>query len=280
MGLLNGLRALTKKKTTSKKVKKKTTKKAVKKSKKKPKVVKKVKSKLRKTKKTMKKKPKKKAVKRKVIKKKLVKKKPKKAPKKKIVRKKVKKIKKKKIILEPKKMSHSHAMKLIERKDATEFVKNIAGEEGLKVFSYLIKVGKEIDEFTLADRVDLQINFVRSLLYKLYEHKLVSFSRERDKRKGWFIYSWVAHPDRLKELLIRIKNEEIVKLKKQAMDAQQLFYCKTCKKSYSYIKAMKSMFFCPICGSQLVAMESNEIKKRINEQIEKVQKEKEELESL
>jgi transcription initiation factor TFIIE subunit alpha len=186
----------------------------------------------------------------------------------------------KKVILEPKKLSHSHAIKLIERNDAREFIMSIAGENGLKVYEYLIRAGKEIDEFTLADKVGLQVNFVRSLLYKLYEHKLVSFSRERDKRKGWFIYSWSANPDRLKELLIKQKDEEIVSLKKKEVDAQQLFYCENCKKSYSYTEAIENMFFCPVCGSELVAFDSEEIKKKIRKQIELVQKEKEELEAL
>ena len=118
------------------------------------------------------------------------------------------------------------------------------------------------------------------MLYKLYEYKLVSFSRERDKKKGWFIYSWIAHPDRLKELLIRKKDEEIIKLRKKALDVQQVFYCKRCDKSYSYAKAMEYMFFCPSCGGELIALESSELRKKIDEKIEKIQREKKEIESL
>ncbi len=283
MGLLNGLKALTgdKKKKIESKVKKakKVVKKKAKKIKKikkqvKRKIVKKVKKTKPKLKKKIKTKLKKKAKAKKAVKK------PKKVAKKKVVKK--AKIKKpKKIRLEPPKpMSKAHAQKLIARKDAVEFIKKVAGEEGLQVFSYLIKIGKEIDEFTLADKVNLQINFVRSLLYKLYEQKLVSFSRERDKKKGWFIYSWVAHPKRLKEILLIEKDEEIAKLKEQALDVQQVFYCESCDKSYSYESAIENMFFCPLCGNPLIALESNKIKEKINHKIVKILKEKQELEEI
>jgi len=289
MGLLNGLKSLTHnkkaKKTkshkkssvskpSSKKEKsKKSTKKNPKKIKRDAKKTRKKATKTTKKKKIIRKKtPKKKAVKKvKASRKKISKKK---SSKKTAAKKSSKKIE------APKVLTHAHAIKLLNRNDSTEFIKNIVGEEGLKVFSYLVRIGKKIDEFTLADKVNLQINFVRSLLYKLYEYKLVSFSRERDKRKGWFIYSWVAHPDKLREELIKIKNEEIVKLKKESLEAQQIFYCNTCKKSYSYTKAMEHMFFCPVCGSPLSALKPDDIQKRINSKINKILKDKNEIDSL
>ena len=179
-----------------------------------------------------------------------------------------------------KKISKANALKLVHREDSEKFVKDIAGDEGYLVFEYLLKSGKDVDEFTLADKVGLQINFVRSLLYKLYEHKLVSFSRERDKKKGWFIYSWIAHPERLREILLEKKDEEIVRLKQQALTSQQVFYCNSCNRSYSYADAIENMFFCPVCGSSLEALDVENVKEKVNKKVIQIIKEKNEIKAL
>ena len=254
MGLFNKIKKLTKRKKTVKKKAKK--------------VKKQVKKKIEKKTKKSPKKQKKKTAKKKTTKKKA------KAP-----AKKAKKTAKKKIEA-PKKFTKSRVEKLLSLKDVKEYLVDLFGIEGFKIIEYLLKAGKEIDEFTLADKVKLQINFVRSLLYKLYEYKLVVFSRERDKKKGWFIYSWQARPERLKELLLNKKDEEIAKLMKKYLDEQQVFYCKECDKMFSYSEAIEHMFFCPYCGSQLEAVEQTKFKQKIKEKIAKLQKEKKAIEAI
>ena len=182
--------------------------------------------------------------------------------------------------MEFKQMSKAGALKLIARIDAIDFIMCVAGEEGLKVMNFLFKHGKEIDEFTLAEKVDLQINFVRSLLYKLYEKKLVSFSRERDKQKGWFIYSWESHPDRLKEILLIEKDLEIAKLKEGMLTVQQVFFCNSCGKSYDYVQAMENTFFCAECGNALEGLDSKGLREKVNIKIVKLLKDKNEINAL
>lgn len=207
---------------------------------------------------------------------------------KKIVKKKKQAIKKKiitpKIITKEaalvKKFSKAKALYLLKRKDSIDLILKIAGEEGLKVFEFLVNFVKEIDEFTLADKVSLQINFVRSLLYKLYEQKLVSFSRERDKKKGWFIYSWQAHPERLKYILLQAKEDEIANLEKRLTLSQDNFFCSKCNRSYDYVKAMETMFFCENCGSKLEAVSSLDVRDKIEKQIVEIKKEIEEIKKI
>jgi len=179
-----------------------------------------------------------------------------------------------------KKFSKAKALFLLKRNDSTNFVTKLSAVEGLKTFEFLVSIGKEIDEFTLADKVNLQINFVRSLLYKLYEQKLVSFSRERDKKKGWFIYSWQAHPERLKYILLQTKEEEIANLEKRLHLSQDNFFCAQCNKSYDYVKAMETMFFCEACGSKLEAVSSLEVRHKIEKQIGELKIEIEEIKKI
>lgn len=237
----------------------------------------------RKTKRIIRKKPKRtvrkksKLKKRKAVKKRIrkgpVKKKSKKKTKRKTKKKAAKKAPKKPLIIPLEaKISKRRALTLLKEPEVVEFINENAGEEGYKIYDYLVRVGKEVDEYTLADKVDLQINFVRSLLYKLYEFKLVSFFRERDKKKGWFIYSWEAHPEKLKYILIKRKEDKIAKLKEKMKISEDSFYCENCDKTVTYSHAMETMFFCDSCGGHLVAMNSLDVKRKIEHEIEKIKK--------
>jgi transcription factor E len=178
------------------------------------------------------------------------------------------------------KISKARTLSLIKDKEVMDFIIKNAGEESYKVFDYLVNVGKEVDEYTLADKVNLQINFVRSLLYKLYVHKLVSFFRERDKKKGWFIYSWLAHPEKLKYILIMKKEKDLQKLHDRLRISEDSFFCAACDKTTNYSHAMETMFFCDVCGGHLIAMNSLEVKDKVHKQIEIIKKEVEEIRKI
>ena len=70
-------------------------------------------------------------------------------------------------------------------KKTEEILVMILGEEGRSLVRYLI--GKEnISEFDLANKTKKDIKIVRRLLYNLYNHNLVGFTRKKDKQKGFF----------------------------------------------------------------------------------------------
>ena len=154
-------------------------------------------------------------------------------------------------------------LSLLKRDDVKTFIFNLAGEEGYLVFSYLVKLGREIDEFSLSEKVDIQINKLRSILYKLYNKKLVNFSRRRDKKRGWFLYSWSAVPDQLIYLMRKKYENEIKNLSKLLKG--DYYYCDKCDKIYTLEEAAKNMFFCPVCGAQLISSRQmkDEIEKRL-----------------
>ena len=91
---------------------------------------------------------------------------------------------------------------------------DIVGEQGLPLIHELL--GKDnISEFDLATKLKIDIKIIRKLLYILYNHNLVSFTRKKDKQKGWYIYYWTLIPEnvrfnyikRNKNLLERLKNQ-------------------------------------------------------------------------
>ena len=159
-------------------------------------------------------------------------------------------------------------LKVLNREDVREFIVSISGDEGYIVFSYLLKRRNEIDEFTLSEKLDIQINKLRSILYKLYDKKLVSFTRRRDRKKGWYLYSWSAVPSQLL-FLMRKKYEKRIKHFKKLLQGDY-YYCEKCDKIYTLEEAARSMFLCPICGEPLIP--SREIKSKIEVKIKKLER--------
>ena len=62
-------------------------------------------------------------------------------------------------------------------------VKELTGEDTLKVFR-LLQNRRNASEFKIAEKLDLTVNQVRNLLYKMNEHNLVTSTRKKDKKKN------------------------------------------------------------------------------------------------
>ncbi|RLE42578.1 transcription factor, partial [Candidatus Woesearchaeota archaeon] len=64
--------------------------------------------------------------------------------------------------------------------------REVVGERSVKVVEYLYKK-KDISEFEISKQLKMEVNDARSILYKLFNHNLVSYIRRKDKVKGWYI---------------------------------------------------------------------------------------------
>ena len=88
-----------------------------------------------------------------------------------------------------------------------EVIKKIAGKNTEAIVPILI-AKKNVNEFKIADKLKLTINQARNILYKLHAHDVVSFTRKKDKRKGWYIYFWTLDEVKALEALKKIKEQE------------------------------------------------------------------------
>jgi len=150
-----------------------------------------------------------------------------------------------------------------------EVIINVAGKEGLRLVKKL--KGKEnISEFVLATKLKRDIKIVRNLLYKLYNHNLISSTRKKDKQKGWYIYYWTLIPENIKFLYLKNKKIELIKLKEQLKKEQtEQFY--TCSKKcvrLDFDQAIDFEFRCPECGELISQYQDPkkmiELEKKIN----------------
>ena len=82
----------------------------------------------------------------------------------------------------------------------------LGGEEGVKI----IDVIRDVEEITveeIAEQTEIQINDVRRILYRFYNHSLVTSRRFRDKETGWFIFQWRLQPELIEAFLTGMKQK-------------------------------------------------------------------------
>ena len=143
-------------------------------------------------------------------------------------------------------------MRLTQKK-IEEILAFILGEEGLPLVKQL--AGKDnVSEFELATKTKKDIKVVRRMLYLLYNHNLVSFTRKKDKIKGWYIYYWTLLPESIKYVYIKKKKETLQQLQQQLEEEQKelFFSCPNKCVRLNFDQAMDFEFHCPECGKLLV----------------------------
>lgn len=152
-----------------------------------------------------------------------------------------------------------------------DVISEVAGEDVIPLVR-LLKNKKNVSEFKLANDMSCEVNITRNMLYKLYDHNLVSFIRRKDKKKGWYIYYWTFNLKRIKFVVAALKKKRLEKLKDRLSREEDgsFFLCPENCIRLDFEQAINFQFKCPECGS-LIEQEDNE---------EKIKKIKDEIKSL
>lgn len=149
-------------------------------------------------------------------------------------------------------------------------IEELAGEDVVPLVNKL-KNKKNVSEFKLAESIKKEINVTRNMLYRLYNVNLVSFTRKKDKKKGWYIYYWTFDMKRIKYLLYQLKKKRLDRLRERLEREKndQFFLCPNKCIRLDFEQSMNFEFKCPECGN-LIEQEDNskkilEIEKEIKE---------------
>ena len=139
----------------------------------------------------------------------------------------------------------------------------------------LIKTKKNVSEFKLAEQLKREVNEVRNMLYRLYHANLVSFTRRKDKKKGWYIYYWTFRLKQVKFVATGLKKRRLEMLRDR-LDRERethFFLCETACMRLDFEKALVYEFKCPECG-ELMYQEENRLKVReLETEVVKLEKE-------
>ena len=160
----------------------------------------------------------------------------------------------------------------VSEKELLSFLGEFVGKDGLRVVEQLRK-RKNVSEFTLAEKLGMSINQFRHVIYKLDELNLVSSTRKKDKKKGWYVYYWTFHNDRLVDLYYSYKLKRLKKLKEKLEQGEKetYFVCPSGCYRFKIEEAMEHGYRCPECGA--VLQEEKVDIKKLKKEIEKLEKE-------
>ena len=149
----------------------------------------------------------------------------------------------------------------------------VAGANSIDVIGELLEAG-ELDEFSLSERLGMDVRLVRKILYKLYDQRLVKFKKLKDEETGWYIYLWRFDNDRLKHLVEKVRRERIKKLRKQLEYEKnnQFFVCENGCTRVTFQEAMESGFVCKYCGSRLNFVDNSHIIRQLEEQLKQLER--------
>ena len=161
----------------------------------------------------------------------------------------------------------------MQEKLLNEIVADIVGKPGAEILHLLIGK-KDVNEFLIAKKLKLTINQVRNILYKLSNYSLVTFTRKKDKRKGWYTYFWTLDNEKALELLYKKFEKEIITFKHQlkSREIKRFYICKTCKTEISEETALLHNFVCQECGQVYELAENKKIVNDLSNNILKLEK--------
>jgi transcription initiation factor TFIIE subunit alpha len=148
-------------------------------------------------------------------------------------------------------------------------------EEAVKLIES-IKNSEETTDDEIANKTGIRLNSVRKILYKLYDHSLVSLRRTRDPKTGWFIFHWKLQPDQLEGFILSQKRRVLEKLsvRLEYEKNHDFYYCTTpgCKR-IPFEEAVELIFHCSTCGKALAHYANEKIVQQLTTKVEQLRKE-------
>ena len=149
-----------------------------------------------------------------------------------------------------------------------ELMIELIGEDSLKLIK-LIKSRSNVSEFLIAEKLKISINQFRNILYRLQNYNLVTFTRKKDKKKGWYIYYWTFNLKRARELLLESKKNKLERFGKRLdRELHNSFYvCPNSCIRMDEDTAMSYEYKCQECGTILAKEDNSKIIDQIKKEI-------------
>jgi transcription initiation factor TFIIE subunit alpha len=148
-------------------------------------------------------------------------------------------------------------------------------DEAIKLIG-ILKNSDETTDDEIANKTGIRLNSVRKILYKLYDHSLVSLRRTRDPKTGWFIFHWKLQPEQLEGFILSQKRRVLEKLdiRLEYEKNHDFYYCYTpgCRR-IPFEEAVELVFQCPTCSKPLMHYENDKIIETLTRKVEQLRKE-------
>jgi transcription initiation factor TFIIE subunit alpha len=162
-------------------------------------------------------------------------------------------------------------------KEISEIIGKVVGEDVLPVVTYL-QNRKNISEFKIAESIKQEVNTTRNMLYRLHTHNLVTYTRKKDRQKGWYISYWTFNKSRIKDLRKNTNIEEVDKLKerleKEELNQNSYFICPSFCMRLDFDEATNLDYKCPECGQLLKHQDNTKTISNIKDKLKELERRK------
>ena len=143
-------------------------------------------------------------------------------------------------------------------------MKGVAGDYAVGLIKVYEKKRKSLSDEEIARALKLKVTEVRTILNRLHYRGISFYHKSKNRKTGWYSYTWDIKIKRLAELLLEVQEERLEKLQnRKVMEGTFVYF--SCKKSCDNILfeiAAEYQFRCPDCGENMVAID---IKKQAKE---------------
>ena len=155
-------------------------------------------------------------------------------------------------------------------------VAEVLGQEEAVKIIYTLKDAGEVTDDQIANKTGIRLNSVRKILYRLYDHSLVSLRRSRDENTGWFIFHWKLQPDQLEGFITNQKRHVLQKLDTRLgyEKNHDFYYCSTpgCKR-VPFEQAVELVFRCPTCNKPMMHFDNGKLVDILSRKVDQLRKE-------
>jgi len=164
---------------------------------------------------------------------------------------------------------------LVDDETLVKIAEVLGQEEAIKII-YTLKESDEITDDQIANKTGIRLNSVRKILYKMYDHSLVSLRRSRDENTGWFIFHWKLQPDQLEGFIANQKRHVLQKLDTRLSYEKNhdFYYCSTpgCKR-LPFEEAVELLFRCPTCNQPMMHFDNGKLVDILSQKVDQLRKE-------
>ncbi|MFT4308600.1 MAG: hypothetical protein ACMXYM_04500 [Candidatus Woesearchaeota archaeon] len=156
----------------------------------------------------------------------------------------------------------------VSRRIADVTVRESLGEEFVPIVKHL-KRRRELSESELSERFDGDVNYTRSLLYRLHSCSFVGFARKKDEKIGWYVYYWFLKYDQIYRSFFEMNQEKIAGLQRRLERERKTMYfdCPDGCMRLDFDKGTEYCFKCPECGCLMDPVETSKHVREIKKQI-------------
>ncbi len=139
-------------------------------------------------------------------------------------------------------------------------------ENSISIIKCLLE-GKITDE-EISEEIELRLNIVRKILYRLYDAGLASYKRSKDPETQWYTYRWKFEKDKVIDIITKKFEENSREMEESlAYEEDNMFFSCINGCRYKFEEASEYNFVCPECEKTLEYQDNSSLITELKEQM-------------